>query len=148
MTMIHATCQQPTELGLQRETLSVAHCLTTAQSHLPYSSYHRRHHRRQSPLSFELILFRPDPRQLVQMTTTTLLPVRTHHLSPSNQFIKKRSFLPPPPPPPPTLLSQPRLLSLHRNGLLARAEDKTRDGSSSTQKQTQPNSSNQFQVLV
>lgn len=77
------------------------------------------------------------------MTTTTLLPVRTHHLSPSNQFIKERSFFSPPPPP--TLLSQPRLLSLHRNGLLARAEDKARDGSSSTQKQTPPKSSKQLQ---
>ncbi|KAL2458679.1 sodium:hydrogen antiporter 1 [Abeliophyllum distichum] len=92
---------------------------------------------------------------VLQHTFTTHLPY-----SPFHKF-KKHPFclLPPGPPPPRTVWSQspclgslrirdcPRIL-LHRNGLLARAEDKARDGSSSTSStQQQPNSDKQFQDL-
>ncbi|CAK9136460.1 unnamed protein product [Ilex paraguariensis] len=86
---------------------------------------------------------------------SSLLPIRTHHLSPSFQF-KKRSLLSPPP----TLLFYPCLSpsflrfgngerSLHRDGVLARAEDKARGSSASpARQQHQPNSEKQLQDLT
>lgn len=87
-------------------------------------------------------------------TATTHLPY-----SPFHQF-KTRPLCFLPPQPPPTLWSHPLCLDslrirdcprilLHRNGLLARAEDKARGGSSSTSStQQQPSSDKQFQVLM
>ncbi|CAA2997253.1 sodium/proton antiporter 2-like isoform X2 [Olea europaea var. sylvestris] len=86
-------------------------------------------------------------------TATTHLPY-----SPFHQF-KTRPLCFLPPQPPPTLWSHPLCLDslrirdcprilLHRNGLLARAEDKARGGSSSTSStQQQPSSDKQFQDL-
>ncbi|CAL5378961.1 unnamed protein product [Camellia sinensis] len=80
---------------------------------------------------------------------STLMPIRTHQLSPAHQFKQRSlsqtcsgsSFL---------RLRAPRLL--HRNGVLARAEDKARDSSSSspssTQQQPQLNSEIQIQELI
>ncbi|KAI8026730.1 Sodium/proton antiporter 1 [Camellia lanceoleosa] len=80
---------------------------------------------------------------------STLMPIRTHQLSPAHQFKQRSlsqtcsgsSFL---------RLRAPRLL--HRNGVLARAEDKARDSSSSspssTQQPPQLNSEIQIQELI
>ncbi|CAI9786293.1 unnamed protein product [Fraxinus pennsylvanica] len=89
---------------------------------------------------------------VLPLTATTHLPYSLFH-----QF-KKRPlcFLPPQPPPtlwshPPCLVSLrirycPRTL-LHKNELLARAEDKARGGSSSSSSTQQPNSDKKFQDL-
>lgn len=80
---------------------------------------------------------------------STLMPIRTHQLSPAHQFKQHSlsqtcsgsSFL---------RLRAPRLL--HRNGILVRAEDKARDSASSspssTQQQPQLNSEIQIQELM
>ncbi|KAK2985849.1 hypothetical protein RJ640_018715 [Escallonia rubra] len=89
---------------------------------------------------------------------STLLPIRAHHLSSSPRIIK-RSLISTTPAvlfrsrpcflPSPLGLEAPRLL--HRNGVLARAEDKARGGpssSSSTQPpRTPPNSDKRLQDL-
>ncbi|XP_028070955.1 sodium/proton antiporter 1-like [Camellia sinensis] len=77
---------------------------------------------------------------------STLMPIRTHQLSPAHQFKQRSlsqtcsgsSFL---------RLRAPRLL--HRNGVLARAEDKARDSSSSSPSSTQqqPQLNSEIQIL-
>lgn len=84
--------------------------------------------------------------------STALLPFRTIHLRQSldPQFRKRSSVISLPPPPPLLKSGGPNIL--HRNGILARAEDKARGGGggtpSSIQQQPVPNSDKQFQDLT
>ncbi|CAI9264956.1 unnamed protein product [Lactuca saligna] len=82
--------------------------------------------------------------------SSTLLPFKAHHLSHSlHPQFRKHSFVSLPPPPPLFPPRGPKLL--HRNGVLARAEDKARDGGgnpSSIQQQPKPNSDKQFQDVA
>ncbi|GJT40334.1 sodium/proton antiporter 1 [Tanacetum coccineum] len=79
--------------------------------------------------------------------STTFLPIRTHHVSPSlDPHFRKRSWVIPLSPSSSVLKTPTTKLLLQRNVVLARAEDKAR-GNSSTQEQDN-SSTSQFQDVT